>query len=370
MLHDGLARHRELRGDLPRRRGRPAEPLDDAAAGRVGERGEDAVRRRARASGPRIDARSTSDARVEARLARRAAACPPAIRSSSSSTIDGASSPSTGTHQNESRFGASASSTTPTRSPSGPVACNRPPGSRCELDLVAQQLGQRAPTPRPGAAGSSISRSTIGTSLCATHGLHNTTVACATMCNHAVANTSPPDRPDDGLFRRMLEQRRVMLTGPIDGALAERICAQLLVLEADDPDVADHAVPALARAARSTPGSRSTTRCRRSGATSRPSASGFAASMAQFLLCAGAPGQRSAHAHSRILMHQPLGARSRATRSTSRSRPSSSRSCAASWPSSPRSTPARPSSGSSPTATATAGSPPTEALDYGMIDDG
>ena len=35
---------------------------------------------------------------------------------------------------------------------------------------------------------------------------------------------------------------------------------------------------------------------------------GFAASMAQFLLCGGAPGQRSAYAHSRILMHQPLGA--------------------------------------------------------------
>jgi ATP-dependent Clp protease protease subunit len=35
---------------------------------------------------------------------------------------------------------------------------------------------------------------------------------------------------------------------------------------------------------------------------------GFAASMAQFLLCAGAPGKRYAHAHSRILMHQPLGA--------------------------------------------------------------
>jgi ATP-dependent Clp protease, protease subunit len=35
---------------------------------------------------------------------------------------------------------------------------------------------------------------------------------------------------------------------------------------------------------------------------------GFAASMAQFLLCAGAPKQRRAHTHSRILMHQPLGA--------------------------------------------------------------
>jgi ATP-dependent Clp protease protease subunit len=34
---------------------------------------------------------------------------------------------------------------------------------------------------------------------------------------------------------------------------------------------------------------------------------GFAASMAQFLLVGGAPGKRAAYAHSRILMHQPLG---------------------------------------------------------------
>jgi ATP-dependent Clp protease, protease subunit len=34
---------------------------------------------------------------------------------------------------------------------------------------------------------------------------------------------------------------------------------------------------------------------------------GFAASMAQFLLCGGTPGRRAAQAHSRILMHQPLG---------------------------------------------------------------
>ena len=44
--------------------------------------------------------------------------------------------------------------------------------------------------------------------------------------------------PEDDLFRRMLDQRRVMLTGSIDGKLAERVCAQLLVLEADDPDAA------------------------------------------------------------------------------------------------------------------------------------
>ena len=36
-------------------------------------------------------------------------------------------------------------------------------------------------------------------------------------------------------------------------------------------------------------------------------AMGLAASMGQFLLCAGAPGKRFALPHSRILMHQPSG---------------------------------------------------------------
>ena len=34
---------------------------------------------------------------------------------------------------------------------------------------------------------------------------------------------------------------------------------------------------------------------------------GLAASMGQFLLCAGAPGKRSALPHSQIMMHQPSG---------------------------------------------------------------
>jgi len=111
---------------------------------------------------------------------------------------------------------------------------------------------------------------------------------------------------EDGLARRMLDQRRVMLTGMIDGKLAERVCSKLLVLESDDADApvtlylnspggevdAGFAIYDTMRALRCDVA----TVCL-----------GFAASMAQFILCAGAPGRRSAYAHSRILMHQPLG---------------------------------------------------------------
>jgi len=112
--------------------------------------------------------------------------------------------------------------------------------------------------------------------------------------------------PEDDLFRRMLDQRRVMLTGAIDGKLAERICAQLLVLEADEPDAPIslylHSPGGEVDAGFAIYDTMQALQCEVSTVCM-----GFAASMAQFLLCAGAPGKRFAHAHSRILMHQPLG---------------------------------------------------------------
>jgi len=114
-------------------------------------------------------------------------------------------------------------------------------------------------------------------------------------------------RVDDELFRRMLDQRRVMLTGAIDGTVAERVCAQLLVLEADDADKAVtlylHSPGGEVDAGFAIYDTMQSLQC-----DVATVCLGFAASMAQFLLCAGAPGQRRAHAHSRILMHQPLGA--------------------------------------------------------------
>jgi ATP-dependent Clp protease protease subunit len=112
---------------------------------------------------------------------------------------------------------------------------------------------------------------------------------------------------EDGLFRRMLEQRRVMLTGPIDSPMAERICAQLLVLESDDPATAItlylHSPGGEVDAGFAIYDTMQALSC-----DVATVCMGFAASMAQFLLCAGAPGQRFAHAHSRILLHQPHGA--------------------------------------------------------------
>jgi ATP-dependent Clp protease protease subunit len=111
---------------------------------------------------------------------------------------------------------------------------------------------------------------------------------------------------DDGLFRRMLEQRRVMLTGMIDGKIAERVCAQLLVLESDDAEkpvtLYLHSPGGEVDAGFAIYDTMRALQC-----DVATVCLGFAASMAQFLLVAGAPGQRFAYTHSRILMHQPLG---------------------------------------------------------------
>ena len=123
-------------------------------------------------------------------------------------------------------------------------------------------------------------------------------------------NTAPTDAPipnDSNLFRRMLDQRRVMLTGAIDGKVAERVCSQLLVLEADDAarpvTLYLHSPGGEVDAGFAIYDTMQALQC-----DVATVCLGFAASMAQFLLCSGAPGQRRAHAHSRILMHQPLGA--------------------------------------------------------------
>src|SRR4051812_12835698 len=119
-----------------------------------------------------------------------------------------------------------------------------------------------------------------------------------------------PDTPAPSLThdvsRRMLEQRRVMLTGPIDGPLAERVCAQLLVIESEQPKLPItlylHSPGGEVDAGFAIYDTMQALRC-----DVAIVCVGFAASMAQFLLCGGTPGRRSAYSHSRILMHQPLG---------------------------------------------------------------
>ncbi|GCE75458.1 ATP-dependent Clp protease proteolytic subunit 3 [Cellulomonas biazotea] len=118
---------------------------------------------------------------------------------------------------------------------------------------------------------------------------------------------APPARPfDDDLATRLLHQRIVVLGQEVDDAVANRVCAQLLLLSAEDPrrDIALYlnspggsvsAALAMYDTMRLIPNDVATL------------AMGLAASAAQFLLSAGTPGKRFALRHARILMHQPSG---------------------------------------------------------------
>ncbi len=102
---------------------------------------------------------------------------------------------------------------------------------------------------------------------------------------------------------RLLHQRILVLGQEVDDAIANKLCAELLLLSAEDPqrDIALYinspggsvsAGLAIYDTMRLIPNDVSTL------------AMGLAASMGQFLLSAGTPGKRYALPHSRVLMHQ------------------------------------------------------------------
>jgi len=113
--------------------------------------------------------------------------------------------------------------------------------------------------------------------------------------------------PSGQVFQQLLKERIVFIGSAIDQTTANMVCAQLILLEAEDPekDISLYI---------NSPGGSVTDGLAIYDTMQyvRPDVSticvGLAASMGQFLLCAGAPGKRFALPHSRILMHQPSGA--------------------------------------------------------------
>jgi ATP-dependent Clp protease protease subunit len=111
---------------------------------------------------------------------------------------------------------------------------------------------------------------------------------------------------DDNVYNRLLKERIVFLGSEVTDQVSNRICAQVLLLAAEDPnrdiwlyinspggsvysgmaiyDVMQYVQNDVATVAM-----------------------GMAASMGQLLLCAGAKGKRYALPHARIMMHQPSG---------------------------------------------------------------
>jgi len=112
--------------------------------------------------------------------------------------------------------------------------------------------------------------------------------------------------PGADLNQRLLKERIVFLGTQVDQQAANAICAQLLLLEAEDPS-SDIALYINSPGGSVIDGLAIYDTMQYVACDVRTIAVGMAASMGQFLLCAGAPGKRFALPHAQILMHQPSG---------------------------------------------------------------
>ncbi|KXU38632.1 ATP-dependent Clp protease proteolytic subunit [Ventosimonas gracilis] len=108
------------------------------------------------------------------------------------------------------------------------------------------------------------------------------------------------------IYSRLLKERVIFLVGQVEDYMANLVVAQLLFLEAENPDKDIHLYI-------NSPGGSVTAGMSIYDTMQfiKPDVSttciGQAASMGALLLAAGAPGKRYCLPHSRMMIHQPLG---------------------------------------------------------------
>ena len=108
----------------------------------------------------------------------------------------------------------------------------------------------------------------------------------------------------DSVYDRLLRERIIFLGQPVDDTIANQLCAQLLLLAAEDAE-RDIALYINSPGGSVTAGMAIFDTMQFVDCDIATYALGLAASMGQFLLSAGTPGKRYALPHARILMHQP-----------------------------------------------------------------
>jgi len=108
------------------------------------------------------------------------------------------------------------------------------------------------------------------------------------------------------IYSRLLKERIIFLTGPVEDAMASTVCAQLLFLEAENPNkeiaLYINSPGGVVTAGLSILDTMNYIKCPVSTIVM-----GQAASMGSLLLCCGAKGKRFALPNSRIMIHQPSG---------------------------------------------------------------
>ena len=122
--------------------------------------------------------------------------------------------------------------------------------------------------------------------------------------------TSMAERPapglDDQIYNRLLKERIIFLGSDVRDDNANAICAQLLLLSAEDPD-SDIWLYINSPGGSVTAGMAIYDTMKWIPNDVATVAMGLAASMGQFLLSAGTKGKRYATPHARVMMHQPSG---------------------------------------------------------------
>jgi ATP-dependent Clp protease protease subunit len=111
---------------------------------------------------------------------------------------------------------------------------------------------------------------------------------------------------DDSVFNRLLKERIIFLGTQFEDSMANMICAQLLLLNAEDPE-RDITLYINSPGGSVTSGMAIYDTMQYVTNDVATLGLGLAASMGQFILCAGAAGKRYALPHTRIMMHQPSG---------------------------------------------------------------
>ena len=109
---------------------------------------------------------------------------------------------------------------------------------------------------------------------------------------------------NDSVFERLLRERIIFLGTEVNDDIANRLCAQILLLSAEDP-TRDISLYINSPGGSVTAGMAIYDTMTYAPCDIATYGMGLAASMGQFLLTAGTKGKRYALPHARILMHQP-----------------------------------------------------------------
>jgi ATP-dependent Clp protease protease subunit len=126
-----------------------------------------------------------------------------------------------------------------------------------------------------------------------------------TLVPYVIEQTSKGERSYD-IYSRLLKDRIVFVTGEVDDTMANLVVAQLIFLEAEDPDK-DIFLYINSPGGSVTAGMAIYDTMQHVKCDVSTICIGMAASMGAFLLAAGAKGKRKALPNSEVMIHQPSG---------------------------------------------------------------